>query len=400
MSLVAQPSGAVTIVPFRVAVPEADVKAMRSRITATRWPAWPSVDPWSEGPEPAYLRALADYWAHGFDWRAQESRLNAFRQFHADLDGLRVHFIHERGEGPAPFPVIITHGWPGSVFEMLELIPRLTHPSRYGGSAADAFDVVVPSLPGYGFSDAPARPGMTPSAIAGLWLRLMRALGYPRFGAQGGDWGASVATWLGLTAPQHVAGIHLNYLPGSYRPVVGPDAPLTEAEAEFLAVCADWADREGPYAHLHRTSPLTAAYALQDSPVGLAAWIVEKLRAWSDCGGVLERRFSRDEVLATVSLYWLTGTIGPSMRLYREGAAHPLALAPGQRVGVPTGFALFPAETPGNPPRAWVERGYEVIRWEEMPRGGHFAAWEEPDLLAAEIQAFFREIRHPDSEVR
>jgi pimeloyl-ACP methyl ester carboxylesterase len=383
----------VRIEPFVAAVPAAELDGMRARIAATRWPEWPDVEPWSEGPDPAYLRDLAAYWAEGFDWRVEEARLNRFRQFRAHLDGLGVHFIHERGEGPAPFPIVLTHGWPGSVLEMLELIPRLTHPSRFGGDPADAFDVVVPSLPGYGFSERPSSAGMSPARIARLWARLMRALGYERFGAQGGDWGSSVATWLALLMPEHVAGIQLNYLPGSYRPAVGPDAPLTADEAAFLRVCADWLDREGAYAHLHRTAPLTAAYGLYDSPVGLAAWIVEKLRSWSDCGGELERRFSRDEVLATVSLYWLTGTIGSSMRLYREGAAHPLALAADQRVGVPAGFALFPAETPGNPPRAWVERGYDVTRWQSMPRGGHFGAWEEPVLLAGEIQAFFREVR-------
>jgi pimeloyl-ACP methyl ester carboxylesterase len=274
---------------------------------------------------------------------------------------------------------------------MLELIPRLTHPSRFGGNRADAFDVVVPSLPGYGFSDQPRRAGMGPAAIAGLFLRLMEGLGYTRFGAQGGDWGATVATRMALAAPDRIAGIHLNYLPGSYRPSLEDSVPLTQPESEFLSACERWGESDGAYAHLQRTTPRTVAYALHDSPVGLAAWIGEKVVGWSDTGR--SGGISAEHLLAAVTLYWLTGTIGSSMRLYREAAAHPLRLGRGERVAVPAGFALFPAETPANPPRAWVERGYDVWRWQEMPRGGHFAAWEEPDLLAGEIRAFFRRVR-------
>jgi len=207
------PLALVRCEPFRVSVPEADLAALRARIGGTRWPVWPAVAPWSEGTDPGYLRELAAYWADGFDWRAHEARLNRFAQYRARIEGLRVHFIHERGEGTRPFPLVITHGWPGSVLEMLELIPRLTHPSRFGGDPSDAFDVVVPSLPGYGFSDQPVLPGMSPAAVARLWLELMRGLGYERFGAQGGDWGATVATRLALAAPERVVGIHLNYLP-------------------------------------------------------------------------------------------------------------------------------------------------------------------------------------------
>jgi pimeloyl-ACP methyl ester carboxylesterase len=277
---------------------------------------------------------------------------------------------------------------------MLELIPRLTDPERFGASADDAFDVVAPSLPGYGFSDPPQTPGMHPGRIAALWLDLMGALGYDRFGAQGGDWGASVATRLALGAPGRLAGIHLNYLPGSYRPPLGPEArALSGAEAEFLAACARWDETEGGYAHVQRTKPDTLAVGLADSPAGLAAWMAEKLWSWSDRLEGGKSRLSRDDVLANVTLYWLTGTIGSSMRLYYEASRHPLRLAAGERVRVPTGLALFPAETPASPPREWVERGYDVTRWAPMPRGGHFAAWEEPDLLAEEIREFFRPLR-------
>jgi pimeloyl-ACP methyl ester carboxylesterase len=291
-------------------------------------------------------------------------------------------------------PLILTHGWPGSVLEMLELIPRLADPERFGADPEDAFDVVVPSLPGYGFSDPPGEPGAHPGWIARRWLELMDGLGYDRFGAQGGDWGASVATRLALAAPQRVVGIQLNYLPGSYRPPTGDGAPpLSEAESHFLSACDRWAETEGAYAHVQRTRPDTLALALADSPVGLAAWIAEKLWSWSGHDASGNSVLSRDDVLATITLYWLTGTIGSSMRLYYEAAKHPIRLAPGERVRVPTGMALFPEETPANPPREWVERGYHVARWTPMPRGGHFAAWEEPGLLAEEIRGFFHPLR-------
>ncbi len=382
------------IEPFEARVAQDVIEDLRIRLERTRWPDGFGGD-WEGGADLGYLRELVAYWARGFDWRAQEARLNRFPQFRAELDGQAVHFIHQRGCGPRPFPLIITHGWPGSVFEMLELIPRLADPARFGADPADAFDVIVPSLPGYGFSGRPLAPGMHPGAVARLWLRLMsEGLGYRRFGAQGGDWGASVATRLALIAPERLAGIHLNYIPGSYRPSLERSSrPLSEAEASFLEAGDAWSEDEGAYAHLHRTRPQTAAYGLTDSPAGLAAWIVEKLRSWSDCGGELDRRFSRDEVLANVTLYWVTGTIGSSMRLYREATKHPLHFGPGERVSVPVGVAVFPAESPVNPPREWVERAYDVTRWEAMPRGGHFAAWEEPELLAGEIREFFRELR-------
>jgi len=385
---------AVSLEPFEAHVEQALLDDLSERLRRTRWPDRPPGTAGEAGIALGYLRELVEYWMCGFDWRAAEARLNRFAQFRAALGGGQVHFIHERGQGPQPFPLVITHGWPGSVFEMLELIPRLTDPERFGGRADDSFDVVVPSLPGYGFSDPPAAPGMHPGRIAALWLELMDALGYERFGAQGGDWGASVATRLALGAPGRIAGIHLNYLPGSYRPPLGPGArPLSAAETAFLAACDRWEDADGAYAHVQRTTPDTLAVGLADSPAGLAAWVAEKLWGWSGRSADGRSVLSRDDVLANVTLYWLTGTIGSSMRLYREASRHPLRLAPGERITVPTGMALFPGETPANPPREWVERGYDVTRWMPMPRGGHFAAWEEPDLLAGEIREFFRPLR-------
>ena len=383
------------IEPFEAAVDQQALDDLRTRLHRTRWPKWPAVEPWSEGADQNYLAELVVRWVDGFDWRQQEARLNRHPQFRAEIDGLGVHFIHERGRGPNPLPLVITHGWPGSVLEMLDLIPRLTDPAAHGGDPRDSFDVVVPSLPGYGFSDSPRQPGMDPRGVASLWLRLMTdGLSYERFGAQGGDWGATVATRMAMIQPERVTGIHLNYLPGSFSPCLDGGPALSPDEQAFLAAQTRWLEEEGAYAHLHRTKPLTAAYGLHDSPLGLAAWMVEKFRDWSDCGGDLSRRFDLDEVLAMVTLYWVTGTIGSSMRLYREASRNPLRLRQGERVPVPMGMAIFPAETPACPPREWAERGYDVRRWERMPCGGHFAAWEEPDLLAGEIRRFFRGLRH------
>jgi len=382
------------IEPFQIPFDPRTTDDLRARLALTRWPDQVN-DDWASGTDWTYLRRLAEYWATGFDWGAQVERLNRFPHFRARIDGNGIHLIHQRGRGPKPLPLVITHGWPGSFLEMLEIIPLLADPARHGADPADAFDVVVPSLPGYGFSDRPSAPGMDPVRIAALWRSLMvDGLGYRSFGVQGGDWGASVSTRLALAAPDQVAGIHLNYIPGSYRPHLGPGSPdLSDAEALFLKRCEEWSDVEGAYAHIQRTKPQTLAYALHDSPVGLAAWIIEKLRSWSDCNGELEGRWDRDELLTAVMLYWVTGTIGSSMRLYREAPRRPLWFGEGERVRVPCGVALFPAETPANPPRRWVERAYNVVRWTEMPRGGHFAAWEEPELLAEDIRAFFRGLR-------
>jgi pimeloyl-ACP methyl ester carboxylesterase len=382
------------IVPFQIPFDPAVVNDLRERLARTRWPDEIG-EPWSYGASLDYLRELAHYWATGFDWEAQVARLNRLPHFRASIDGQGIHLIHQRGRGPRPLPLVITHGWPGSFLEMLEIIPLLADPAGFGGDPADAFDVVVPSLPGYGFSDRPSAPGMDPVRIAALWRSLMvDGLGYRSFGAQGGDWGASISTRLALAAPEQVAGIHLNYIPGSYRPYLGPGSPPPSGvEALFIKQCEEWSEVEGAYAHIQRTKPQTLTYGLHDSPVGLAAWILEKLRSWSDCSGRLERRWDRDELLTAVMLYWVTGSIGSSIRLYREASRRPLRFSEGERVRVPCGVALFPAETPANPPREWVERAYDVTRWTEMPRGGHFAAWEEPQLLAEDIRAFFRDLR-------
>ncbi len=379
--------------PFRVQVSPATLEDLQQRLARTRWPDEIPGSGWDYGSNLAYMKELADYWRTKFDWRAQEGAINRFQHFRTEVDGLRIHFIHERGRGPEPLPLIISHGWPGSFVEMLKILPMLTDPARHGADPADSFDVVVPSLPGYGFSDRPSERGMTNFQIADLWAKLMQGLGYRRFGAQGGDWGAGISTRLGYAYPDSVIGIHLNYIPGSYRPYVGPETEgLSAAEEAFLKEQERWVRTEGGYGHLQGTRPQTAAYGLNDSPAGLAAWIVEKFRAWGDCDGNVERRFTKDELLTNVSIYWFTQTIHSSMRLYFESQKTPLHFKLGQRVPVPCGVARFPKEAP-SPPREWVERCYKVWRWTEMPRGGHFAAMEEPELLAEDIRAFFRQQR-------
>ena len=293
---------------------------------------------------------------------------------------------------PAPLPLIVTHGWPGSFIEMLRILPLLMNPSAYGGDAADALDVVVPSLPGFGFSDRPVERGMNSFRVAELWAGLMGELGYSRFGAQRGDIGAGVSTALGLRHAHRISGIHLNFIPGSHRPYLKGQPALTPVEEEFLSDLARWSEERGAYAHMQRTCPQTTAYGLNDSPAGLAAWILEKFREWSDGDGDVYRRFSRDELLTNLTLYWMTATIFSSFRMYYENRKAPLVFGRGDFVQPPCAVALFPKEI-STPPRAWVERGYNVQHWTEMPRGGHFAAMEEPELLAEDIRDFFRRFR-------
>jgi pimeloyl-ACP methyl ester carboxylesterase len=379
---------------FTISVSDAALTDLHARLSRARWPDQLDGIGWDQGTDRASLESLVNYWRVGFDWRAQEAELNEFEQFRVTIGGQQIHFVHERAKSGRALPLIITHGWPGSFTEMRKIVPMLTDPEAHGGNSDDAFDVVVPSLPGYGFSSPPRKTGMNALAIAELWAKLMTGLGYERFAAQGGDWGASVATCLGFLFPGRVLGLHLNYIPGSFEPPHDPsEQDLTHEEREFLATRAIWRETEGAYGHLHATKPQSLAYALNDSPIGLAGWIVEKFRAWSDCEGEVERIFTKDELLTNISIYWFTQTIGSSMRLYWEGRLRPLSFAPGERVRVPCALAHFPKEIP-LPPKSWVERVYDVKRWSKMPRGGHFAALEQPALLAGDIRAFFKPLRN------
>ncbi|OLL28468.1 multidrug MFS transporter [Burkholderia sp. SRS-W-2-2016] len=383
--------------PFEIAIADRELDDLRRRLRTTRWaPATPA-PAWQQGADPGWLRELATYWAEQFDWREAERRLNQLPQFLADVNGQTVHFVHRRGTGNVPgfkpYPLVITHGWPGSFCEFRALLDQLCDPAAFGADPADAFDVVTPSLPGFTFSPAPAQAGMSAFQVADLWAALMRGLGYRQFGAQGGDLGAGVSIALAARHPHAVDGVHLNFLPSSYEPAIDAGRePLTQAEHDYLREKNDWAALEGGYAHLHGTKPLTVAAALNDSPLGLAAWIGEKFRAWSDCGGEVESVFTKDELLTNISLYWFTQCIGPAMQMYWENRLQPMRFAAGQRIDTPLGFARFPHEI-NHPPRSWLERTFNVVQWSEMAEGGHFAALEQPALLAAEIRRFFRPLR-------
>jgi pimeloyl-ACP methyl ester carboxylesterase len=387
-----QEAESMAIEAFAIPYSPGAVDDLRRRLERTRWPDAIEAAGWEYGTDLSFLREICAYWRDGFDWKAQVERIATFRHFRYVGDRFGVHFIHQRGTGPDPLPLILTHGWPGSFLEMLRIIPLLADPGSHGEDPADAFDVVVPSLPGFGYSDRPARRGMNTFRVAELWAGLMRELGYERFAAQGGDFGAAVSTILGLRHGPRVIGVHLNYIPGSYRPYIADGMPLAPAEEAFLREAARWADESGAYAHMQRTQPQTPAYGLNDSPAGLAAWVLEKFRAWADCDGDVLRRFTRDELLANVTLYWMTETIASSLRLYFEGRKAPLQFQEGDYVGVPCAVARFPREAPF-PPREWVERGFNVQRWTSMPSGGHFAAAEQPELLAADLREFFRPLR-------
>jgi pimeloyl-ACP methyl ester carboxylesterase len=386
------PPGAVR--PFRVDVADEVLTDLGERLARTRWPDEVEGAGWDYGTDLAYLRELVEYWRTGFDWRERERALNRLPQFVAPVLGLDVHFVHLRGVGPDPFPLVVTHGWPSSFAEMHRIVGPLADPGCHGADPADAFDVVVPSLPGFGFSARPARRG--PTRVDRLWRKLMTdVLGYPRFGAHGGDVGARVTSALGRFHGDVVAGIHLGSVDLEWPDPVPPAAELSAAERDYLERVRRWEREEGAYGEIQATRPQTLAYGLNDSPAGLAAWIVEKFRAWSDCGGDVESRFSKDELLTNITLYWVTGTIGSSMRRYFEARHDPAPnpLAPGERIETPTGVAMFPGEKDLLVPREWAERCYDLRRWTEMPRGGHFPALEEPGLLVEDIRGFFREVR-------
>jgi pimeloyl-ACP methyl ester carboxylesterase len=376
--------------PFSLHVPEAAIADLRERLGRTRFPDRAPGPDWAYGTDVDYLRRLVAYWRDGFDWRAQEARLNALPQYKASLAGIELHFLQVPGNGPAACPLLLLHGWPGSVFEFLDLIPRLCDPARFGGDPNDAFTVVAPSLPGYGLSFMPGQPRFTIEKIADCAAELMSGLGYDRFAVQGGDWGAFIASRLGYAHADKLLGIHLNLLAGVRRDR-SPDARPTAEEEAFFAEAAEWLREETGYQWIQGTKPQTLAFALTDSPAGLAAWIVEKFRAWSDCGGDVESVFTRDQLLANISFYWFTGAIGSSFWPY-YGVRHGPPPVPGP-VAVPTGYAAFPKEII-RPPRSLAERTYTDLRgWSAMPKGGHFAAMEQPAALAAEIQAFFRPLR-------
>jgi len=378
--------------PFSLRVPDNAITDLRERLARTRFPDQAPGDPWAYGTSVDYLRGLIEYWCTNFDWRAQEARLNAFPQFKAPLHDIDVHFLHVPGKGPNPCPLLLMHGWPGSVFEFMDIIPRLTDPARFGGDPADAFTVVAPSLPGYGMSFRPGQKRFGIEEIADCLADLMtETLGYRRFAAQGGDWGGITASRMGYAHADKLIGIHVNLL--AVRRDTNMVSNPTPEERTYLGELAQWLKEETGYQWIQGTRPQTLSFALTDSPAGLAAWIVEKFRVWSDCNGDVESAFTRDQLLANISLYWFTGAIGSSFFPYYFRMHRPWPIPEGGRIEVPTGYAAFPREIL-RAPRSLAERTYTNLqRWTVMSRGGHFAAMEEPDALADDVRALFRPLR-------
>jgi pimeloyl-ACP methyl ester carboxylesterase len=382
--------------PYRIDVAREVLEDLATRLGATRLPRGEARD-WDEGTSPAYLRELVAYWRDRYDWPAQQARLNRMAHFRAEVDGTRLHFVHERGRGPAPFPILLTHGYPDSFFRFDKLVGLLADPGAHGADPADAFDVVVPSLPGYGFSEPRRRSGGLFGFGDLLHALMAETLGYRRFGAHGGDWGSTITEHLARSHASSLAGIHLTDVP--FWHMFQPPKDPTGAERKYLERNQRWQKEDGAYAMIQGTRPRSLAVGLNDSPAGLAAWMAEKYREWSDCGGDIERRFPKDDLLTQVMIYWVTGTIESSFQPYHDivdaGALRWMEEAARKWLGscdTPTAFALFPKDI-SSPPREWAERFFNVVRWTEMPAGGHFAAFEEPERLAADIREFFRPLR-------
>lgn len=384
-----QLGSALRLEPFTISVSDKLLADLQARIRNTRWPDEAPNVPWEQGTDLRYLQGLLAYWADRFDWRARERALNHFAHFRAELDGIAIHFVHERAQQGPGLPLVLSHGWPSAFTELLPLVPLLTDPAAHGIDGP-AFDLVIPSLPGYGLSERPQRPGVNYRYVADLWHHLMTGLGYRRYGAGGGDFGAGVASLMALDHADTVIGLHLTNL--ELSPYAGPGArPLSPGETAYLAESEAWWRAEGGYKAIQSTRPQTLGYGLTDSPAGLAAWIVEKWRSWTDSAGDLDRCIDRDFLLELLTIYWVTGTITPSMRDYFDNRRHGVSLGPDDFVSVPTAVAGFVHQFAfeGEPPREWAERLYRVQRWTPMPRGGHFAAVEEPELAARDIAAFF-----------
>jgi pimeloyl-ACP methyl ester carboxylesterase len=376
------------IKPYQISVGDDVLDDLRLRLRNTRWPEAELVDDWSQGAPLRWIKEICRYWAEDYDWRKREALLNRFAQFTTEIDGLAIHFLHVRSPHPDAMPLIITHGWPGSIVEFQKVIEPLTNPTAFGGEAADAFHLVCPSLPGFGFSAKPTTTGWGVDRIATAWASLMDRLGYDRYGAQGGDWGSAVTTAIGALDSGRCAGIHITLAMGTRPNVEGQPTP---EEARALAGLKHYADWDSGYSKQQSTRPQTLGYGLTDSPSGQAAWILEKFWAWTDCGGDPENVLGRDELLDNVMLYWVTATAISSARLYWESFG-PARRTP-HKVTIPTGVAAFPKEII-TPVRRWMEPNFIDIRhWSEMPKGGHFAAFEQPELFIADVRKFFRTVR-------
>ena len=388
-SAFAQPA-ADAVVPFRVAVPEATLRDLRARLANTRFPDEIEGPAWDAGTELGYLKSLVEYWRTRFDWRAQERRLNQFPQFTTTIDGVSIHFVHQRSSHPDARALVLIHGWPGSFVEFTKVIGPLAEPTRHGAAAGDAFHVVALSLPGFGFSGKPRAAGFNTTRIARIVAQLMARLGYSRYGAQGGDWGAAIVRQLGLVDAEHLIGLHSNMCLAGAPPGGNPNDGVSQAELERVKAAQGRSATELGYFQIQATKPMTLGYGLTDSPAGLAAWIVEKFRTWSDSGGDVEKRFTKDELLTNVMVYWVTGTAASSARIYFENRIDGGLQ---RRVEVPFACARFPGDFLAVAPREWIAAQYNLVQFTDMPRGGHFAAMEEPDLLVQDVRTFFRNRR-------
>lgn len=383
--------------PFIIRIPDEVLTDLRDRLARTRWPDDFANDGWEYGTNGAYLKELVAYWLERYDWRQHEREMNAFAHYKTTIDDIPIHFIHEPGKGPKPMPLILSHGWPWTFWDLRKVIRPLADPAAFGGDPADAFDVVVPSLPGYGFSTPLTVPGINYWRTADLWVKLMQdVLGYQKFGAQGGDWGAILSAQLGHKYADRLIGIHIHLMVplGFFTEGLPPASEYGPEEQGWFEKTQHFFEAEAGYFRLQSTKPQTLAFALNDSPVGLAAWLVEKRRTWSDCKGNVETRFTKDDLLNTVMLYWVTQSFGTSARYYYEAAHHVWQPSHNRTpvVEAPTGCAVFLQEV-ALMPRRWAERYYNLKRWTIMPSGGHFAAMEEPERLIADLRAFFRPLR-------
>lgn len=372
--------------PFTISVPDAVLADLKERLARTRWPSPLDDSAWDYGANVAYVRDLCEYWRDGYDWRLHEGHLNRHPGFLAEVDGVDLHFWHIRGKGPNPLPLLLIHGWPGSIFEFYFMIGRLTDPAAHGGSAEDAFDLVIPALPGFGFGGKPRERGWGITRIAAAFDRLMSGeLGYERYGVQGGDWGGIIGAKMGSAHADHVAGLHLNFV------IAPPPADMTDADKAAAQRRDAFQAGETGYSNVQGTKPDSLTVGQTDSPAGLAAWVTEKFRTWSDCGGDVESAFPRDVLLTNLMFYWAPESIASAARIYYEARRDPGAFMY-PRVEVPTGVAAFPAE-PWRVPRNWAEQRFNVTHWTDMPKGGHFAALEQPELLANDVRTFFRSVR-------
>ncbi|WP_174291088.1 epoxide hydrolase family protein [Sphingomonas bacterium] len=381
------------IAPFRIEIPDADLVDVRERLARTRWPREIGDNSgWQVGANLAFMRELTGYWLDGYDWRAEERRMNAFPQFRTTIDDVPIHFLHVRGKGPNPTPLILNHGWPWTFWDMRKIIEPLSDPAAFGGDPADAFDIVVPSLPGFGFSAPLDKPGVNFFNTADLWLKLMERLGYHRFGTQGGDFGAMVSAVLGHKFPDRIIGAHLHFI-AAFKPPFPEPADFTPQDYAWGLKTQTFMEQGAGYMAVQRTRPQSLAFAMNDSPVGLAAWLVEKRHAWADCREGFETVFSKDDLITSTMIYWLTETFGSSARYYFEagngdGPVHDRLPV----VEAPVGVLQFEHDVMPQP-RKWAEKYYNLQSWKTMDKGGHFAPIEAPDALVDDVRAFFRTLR-------